>query len=353
MGMRTGSPRLFLQELIQGPVVAQAIYAVARLGVADLLRDGPRTDRELAEAARCHAPSLYRVLRLLTELGLFREGPAHLFEVTALGSYLRQDVPGSLRSMALAYGQSPFWPVWAAFLHSVQTGEPAFRTVFGLDIFDYYPRHQDEARLFNELMTDLTAGVAPTVADAYDFTGVSSVVDVGGGEGQMLAAILRAHPHLHGVILDLPHVVTGAPALLQAAGVAERCRVVGGDAFTAVPAGHDVYLLSRVIHDWDDQAAITLLTRCRQAMGSDAALLLVERVIPDEEPPLHMLQSDLIMLVAPGGRERTEEQYRRLLDAARFDLVQQRPALEPYAVLEARPRRLRASPGGPQHLTHA
>jgi hypothetical protein len=281
---------------------------------------------------------LYRVLRLLTAVGLFSEGPAGSFTVTGLGALLQRDEPGSLRSMALAYGQSPFWPVWGGLLHSVQTGEPAFRRVFGLDIFEYYPRHRDEAELFNDLMTDLTASVDPTVADAYDFSAVTSLIDVGGGQGQMLASILRAHPHLHGVLFDLPHVVRDAPALLQAAGVSERARIVGGDAFTAVPAGYDAYLLSRVIHDWDDQPAIALLTRCLQAMNGHARLLLVEHVIPDDAPPLHMLQSDVIMLVAPGGRERTENEYRQLLAASGFDLVRRIPVLAPYALLEARPR---------------
>lgn len=153
----------------------------------------------------------------------------------------------------------------------------------------------------------------------------------------MLAAILRAHPHLHGVLVDLPHVVAEAPTLLEAAGVGGRCRVVGGDAFTAVPAGHDAYLLSRVIHDWDDERATTLLARVREAMAADARLLLVERLLPDDAPPLHMLQSDVIMLVAPGGRERTETEYQHLLAATGFRLTGHQPVLEPYALIEATP----------------
>jgi O-methyltransferase domain/Dimerisation domain len=329
-------PRLVLQQLIQSFQVPQCIYVAAKLGIADLLKDGPMSSEELAKATGTHAPSLYRVLRLLTAVELFTEGEVHSFALTPLGVYLQTDVPGSLRTMALAYGEKPFWPVWGALLHSVQTGEPSFQYVFGFNTFDYYAQHPEEAELFNDFMTELTASVAPTVAGAYDFSASNTLVDVGGGHGQMLASILQAYPTLHGVLFDLPHVVKGAPRLLEEAFVSDRCQVIGGDAFTAVPSGYDTYLLSRVIHDWDNERAIAILIRCHQAMKPLGKLLLIERVIPtDRTPELHVLESDVIMLVAPGGKERTEAEYRALLDVAGFELTKLIPVLSPYYIIEA------------------
>jgi hypothetical protein len=329
-------PQLFLQQLIQSFQVTQCIYVAAKLGIADLLKDGPRRSEELAKATGTHAPSLYRVLRLLTAVDLFTEGEAHSFALTPLGAYLQTGVPGSMRTMALAYGEKPFWPVWGALLHSVETGEPSFQHAFGLKTWDYYAQHPEEAELFNNFMTELTASVAPTVAGAYDFSASSTLVDIGGGHGQMLASILQAHPTLHGVLFDLPHVVKGAPPLLEEAFVSGRCQVIGGDAFTAVPADYDTYLLSRVIHDWDDERTIAILTRCHQAMKPQGKVLLVERVIPtDRTPELHVLESDVIMLVAPGGKERTEAEYRALLEAAGFELTKLIPVLTPYYIIEA------------------
>src|SRR5260370_10443823 len=287
-------PPLVLQQLIQSFQVPQCSHVRVKLGIADLLKDGTRSSEELAKAPGPHAPSLYRVLRLLTAVDLFTEGKAHSFALTPLGAYLQTGVPGSMRTMALAYGEKPFWPVWGALLQSVETGEPSFQHVFGLKTWDYYSQHPEEAALFNTMMTEWTSRVAPTVAGAYDFSATQALVDVGGGHGQMLASILQAHPTLHGVLFDLPHVVKGAPPLLEAAGVADRCEVIGGDAFAAVPADYETYLLSRVIHDWDDDRTIAILTRCHQAMKPHGKVLLVERVILSGITPQDlMLDSDV------------------------------------------------------------
>ncbi len=297
-------PQLILQQLIQGFQVTQCVYVAAKLGIADLLKDGPKRSEDLAQATGTHTPSLYRVLRLLTATGLLTEGEAHSFALTPLGTHLQTGVPGSLRNMALAYGEKP---VWGGLLHSVQTGEPSIQHVFGLTLFDYYAQHPEAAVLFDNMMTELTASVAPTVAVAYDFSTTQTLVDVGGGHGQMLASILRAHPTLHGVLFDQPHVVKGALPLLETTGVASRCEVIGGDFFTAVPADYDTYLLKGVIHDWDDERAIALLGRCHQAMKPQGKVLLVERVIvTDSTPNVLVLESDVLMLVLPGGKERTE-----------------------------------------------
>jgi hypothetical protein len=329
-------PQLALQALIQGYQVTKCIYVAAKLGIADLLKDGPRTSEELAQVTGTHAPSLYRVLRLLAAVQLLREGEAHAFALTPLGTYLQTGVPGSLRTNALNFGGEPIWQVWGALLHSVETGQPAYQQVFGLSNWDYRAQHPEAAALFDQTMSEWTASVAPTVAAAYDFSASARLVDVGGGHGQMLASILQAHPTLHAVLFDLPHVVQGAPPLLEAAGVADRCEIVGGDAFTAVPANAETYLLSRVIHDWDDARAVTLLTRCQQAMQPRGKVVLIERVLPSDSPPsLLVLESDVNMLVATGGKERTDGEYRALLGAAGFELRQLIPVLPPFSLIEA------------------
>jgi len=238
--------------------------------------------------------------------------------------------------MVLFFADKVMWQVWGALLHSVETGEPTYQHVFGLTGWDYRAQHPEAAALFNNFMTESTASLAPTVAAAYDFSATSTLVDVGGGHGQMLASILQAYPTLHGLLFDLPHVVKGAPRLLEVAGVSDRCEVMGGDAFTGVPADYDTYLLSRVIHDWDNERAIAILTRCQQAMKPQGKVLLVERVIPtDRTPELLVLESDVNMLVAPGGKERTVAEYRALLGAADFELTQIIPVQTPYNILEA------------------
>jgi len=330
-------PQLVLQQLIQGFQVTQCIYVAAKLGIADLLKDGPRTSEELAQVTGTHASSLYRVLRLLTATGLLTEGGAYSFALTPLGAYLQSGVPGSLHDTVLLYADKPVWHVWGNLLHSVETGEQSFQHVFGLSLFEYNQQYPEHATLFNNMMTEWTASVAPTVAAGYDFSAVETLVDVGGGHGQMLASILQAHPTLHGVLLDLPHVVKGATPLLEGAGVADRCQVIGGDAFKAVPEGLETYLLSRVIHDWDDERAIALLARCHQAMQPQGKVLLVERVIlTGSSPQVLVLESDVQMLVLSyGGKERTDAEYRALLSASGFEVTRIIPVLIPFYVIEA------------------
>jgi O-methyltransferase domain/Dimerisation domain len=329
-------PQLALQQMIQGYQVTQCIYVAAKLSIADLLKDGPRTSEELAQATGTHAPALYRVLRLLTALDLLTEQQGHSFALTPLGVYLRRGVTGSMHETVLCYAEKPTWHIWGALLHSVQTGEPSPEHVLGLKPWDYYPQHPEEAVLFNNMMTEWTASVAPTVAAAYDFSATQTLVDVGGGHGQMLASILQAHPTLHGVLFDLPHVVKGATSLLERGGVADRCQIIGGDAFTAVPAGYETYLLSRVIHDWDDERAIALLSRCHQAMQPRGKVLLVERVIVTGSAlQVLVLESDVQMLVWAGGKERTDAEYGALLSAAGFEVTQLIAVLPPFYVIEA------------------
>jgi hypothetical protein len=279
---------------------------------------------------------LYRVLRLLTAVGVFAEDDQGRFALTPLGACLQTGVPGSVRAWALILGSPEFMVPLAHLLYSVQTGAPAFDHIHGIGLFEYFPQHPAFGAVFNAGEAERTAAVAPTVAAAYDFSRLQTVVDVGGSHGILLAAILQAHPTVHGVVFDLPHVVEGARGPLAAAGVMQRCEVVGGDFFVAVPHGGDAYLLANVVHDWEDERAVVILRNCCQAMAQNGKVLLVERLLPTDGPrPLPTLVSDLAMLVGTGGRERTEAEYGQLFAAAGLRLTQVIPVLPPYGVIEA------------------
>ena len=329
-------PQLELQRLIQGFQVTQCIHVAAKLGIADLLKDGTCTSEELAQATGTYAPSLYRVLRVLTAVHLLAEEESHAFALTPLGAYLQTGVSGSMHDTVLCYCDTPVWRAWGDLLYSTETGKTGYEHVLGLSLFDYNQQHPEHGTLFNNMMTEWTAAVAPSVAEAYDFSNVGTLVDVGGGHGQMLASILRAYPTLQGVLFDQPHVVAGAPTLLESADVGDRCEVVGGDFFTAVPAGHEAYLLSRVVHDWEDTEAIAILSRCHAAMRPGGRILLVERVIiSGSAPQVLVLESDVQMLVLARGKERTDAEYGAMLSAAGFEVTRLIAVLSPFYVIEA------------------
>ena len=309
-----------LHHLLNGYRVSQALHAVATLGIADLLADGPRDSDELARVTETHAGALYRVLRFLAGAGVFQEISSRRFALTPLGTGLRADVPGSIRPMALMLLDEVHWPAWGQLLHSVRTGETAFAHVHGLELFDYLDRHPHTAAVFHQAMTSNTAWSGTAITAAYDFSGIGRLVDVGGGHGLLLATILQAHPDLQGVLFDRPEVVAGASATL-AEGVATRCEIVGGDFFTAVPPGGDAYLLRQIIHDWDDDRATAILANCRRAMHERGRLLVVERAIAsDYRDTLPVLHLDLEMLVNVGGLQRTAADYDALFAAAGFRL---------------------------------
>jgi O-methyltransferase domain/Dimerisation domain len=316
--------------------VSQAIYVAATLGIADLLKDGPKSTDELAETTHTHAPTLYRLLRALASVGIFTETDGR-FGLTPLAEYLRTDTPGSLRAFVRLIGQQSFWRSWGHLLHSVRTGEPAFRKVHGTGPFEYWAGHPEEAAVFDAAMTSLSSGVVDAVVRSYDFSGISVLVDVGGGEGELLAAILAANPYLRGILFDQLHVVGTAEALLERAGVADRCEVVGGSFFEAVPAGADAYLLKSVIHDWDDEAAIKILRACRSAMDERGKLLVVERVVRPGNAPDPAKFSDLNMLVIPGGQERTADDFELLYAEAGFKLSDIIRTASLYNIIEGSP----------------
>jgi hypothetical protein len=309
-----------LLRLIAGSWVAQAIYVVARLGIADLLQGEPKSSAALAEATGVHPRALYRVLRSLASLGVFAEDNEARFSLTPLAEPLQSGVPGSLKAFAIMMGSEWVWRSWGEILHSVETERPAFEHVYGAPLFEYYAKSPDAARIGIEGLTSRSLLENAAVVSSYDFSAVRTVVDVGGGQGTLLAAILKAHPTTRGMLFDMPHVVAAAKPIFEQAGVLDRCDLVGGNFFEAVPPGGEVYILKKVIHDWDDQQAQSILRACRAAMPEEGRLLLVELVIPPGNEPSFGKLLDLLMLVYPGGRERTEIEHRDLLASAGFRL---------------------------------
>jgi O-methyltransferase/methyltransferase family protein len=310
-----------LLHLLYGYRVSQALYVAATLDLAGLLAHGPRSSEDLAAATSTHAPSLYRLLRFLAGVGLFDEVAPHVFGLTPLGTGLRDDVEGNLRANIMMALSPAEWEPWGQLLHTVRTGETAFNYVHGMGRFEYLTEHPNEAQIFDRAMTNNTAQSGKAILASYDFSGIERLVDVGGGHGLLLATILQAYPTMHGILVDRPEVVQGAPAILEAAGVADRCEVRPGDFFEHVPEGGDAYVLRQIIHDWDDRAALRILQNCHDAIPASGKLVVIERRFDadNRNAPL-VLQLDMQMLVTLGGGERTDDEYRALFAAAGFGL---------------------------------
>jgi hypothetical protein len=329
-----------LRSMMVGYEVAQVIYVAAKLGIADLIGDEPRTIRELAERTGAHEGALHRVLLALASLGILTDLGDRRFGLTERGGYLQSATPGSLRRAALLSGERSY-RAWGGLLHSVETGETAFEHVFGMRTFEYMAQNPALAALYNDAMSASAEERAAAVVDAYDFSRFGSIADVGGGQGALLAAILAAHPSLRGIILERTSLVAGIHHRLAGAGVAGRCEVVAGDFFQAVPPGADAYLLSHVIHNWDDARCAVILRNCHAAMAQTGTLLIVEQVLParvDASPSAQRaLMADLHMMVITGGEERTEIEYRTLLAAAGFELRRVIPTPAAESLLEATP----------------
>lgn len=324
-----------LTQLISGYWASQAVYAAAQLGIADLLKDGPLPIEQLAAATNTKPDMLYRVLRALASTGVFAESTPGTFQLTPAAELLRSDVDGSQRALALMMGEEHY-EVWGRLTEVLRTGENAFEKVCGAPIFEFLGRHPDKGRIFDAAMTGIHGRETLAVLNAYDFSGIRRLVDVGGGNGSKLSAILKRHPSLRGVLFDLPQVVDRAEPALREAGVADRCAVERGNFFTAVPAGADAYLLRHIIHDWTDEQSLTILRNIHRAMTDDGRLLLVESVIPPGNEPFAAKFLDLTMMLIPGGKERTEAEYRKLYDQAGFQLTRIVPTTTEISVIEGR-----------------
>ena len=328
------SPAGQLLHLISSYWVAQAIYAAAELGIADLLGKKGRSVDELARLTHSHGPSLYRVLRALASAGIFSEVAPGSFAQTPMGALLRSDMPGNLAAFSRFQGDAWHWQAWGAITESVRTGKSAMALVHDQpNCFEYLAKHERSAALFNGAMSGYAAQVHAAVVDAYDFSAAGLIVDVGGGQGTLLAAILDEAPRARGLLMDRAEVITGAAAVLER--VAGRCQTQAGDFFQEVPAGGDVYLLSSVLHDWNDRDAITILRHVRDAMNSSGRVLIVEHVVPGGNEPHPGKFIDLEMMLVTGGRERTAEEYESLLTSAGLSLTQIIPTAVSASIIEA------------------
>jgi hypothetical protein len=341
-GSRALPPGLVLYEMAIGHYVSRALDLAVRLGLADLLAAGPRDHRDLARESQTHAASLNRVMRLLASVGVFEGLPGGCFALTPLGELLRADVPGSMRAMVMLFAGVGIQDSWKELEYCVRTGEPAFRRHSpDADPFARMAVDPQAAAVFDRAMATFAPQTAAAVAAAYDFSPFRKLVDVGGGNGALLIGILKASPKLLGIVFDQPHVAERARQQVEAAGMRERCEVVGGSFFDELPRGADAYLLKHVIHDWNDERATAILANCRAAMPAHGRLLIVEGVYPTRiDQSLESrgaAANDVNMLVCTGGRQRSEAEFRELLAASGFRLERVVPSLAPVCVIEGVP----------------
>jgi len=326
-----------LDQMITGYWISQAIYAAAKFGIGDHLKDGPKTVGELAAATSTNPDALYRLLRALASVGIFTEGESRRFSLTPLAEPLRSDVAGSKRALSLMCGDEQF-RAWAEIEYSLRTGKLAFDKVFGKPIFNYLGDHPDKGRIFDAAMVGVHGRESNAILNAYDFSGIGVVADVGGGNGSQITEILKKHTRMKGILFDLPHVIERAKERILASSLLDRCQLVSGSFFDAVPAGADAYILRHIIHDWDEEKCLTILRNCHRAMLPASKLLVIESVIPPGNEPFHGKFLDLHMLLIPGGKERTESEYRTLFERAGFELTGIVPTGTEVSIVEGRKR---------------
>jgi hypothetical protein len=334
-------PGAQVMQLATGYFAARAVCVCAELGLADHLADGPLAAAALAERTGTHPQALYRLLRALAAAGVFEHRADDRFALNPLGDALRQDAPGSVRDGVLMFHQPMFWRSWEALRHSVATGEPALDHLFGAPVFEYLAANPEAARHYDGGMTALNAALLPALVSAWDWTPYRRIVDVAGGHGSLLAAVLERAPHAEGLLLDLPHVVPKARETFARRALGTRAQALAGSMFESVPAGADAYLLKWILHDWDDAACGALLGRIRAAAPDHARLLVIERVLPARAtataPVRAMMMADLLMMIHLPGRERTEDGFRALLHGAGWRLARVVPTGCPLSIVVAEP----------------
>jgi hypothetical protein len=328
---------LNVMELLTGAWTAQTIYVAVKLGIPDELADGPLPADEVALRVVADPDAVYRLMRALASRGVLRHRTDDTFTLTSIGKALRTGTPGSVRDMALFLGHPLRWEDWGNLLYSVETGKPSVEKLRGMPFFEYVETDTDLAEAFNNAMTAGSEFSIYAVLAAYDFSGYRKIIDIGGGHGRLLSMILAKAPHARGVLFDLPNVVDSATEELTKAGVAERCDVVGGSFFDAVPENGDAYLMKAILHDWSDEDALKILSRIRFAIAPGGKLVLLESVLPKRSSSDIGLLIDLEMLVAVGGRERTHAEWANLLGRAGFRLSRVVRTATPVSIVEAVP----------------
>ena len=329
-------PEQILMQMLTGKWVSKTLSVVADLGIPDLLCEGPRSVDELATRSAANADSLYRLLRAASGVGVLTELPDQRFENNALSHLMRSDVPGSLRAMARWMNEDSAWQAWGGLGYSVKTGQPAFNHVLGRELFEHFQEHPEAGKIFHEAMISFTTVTGGAVARAYDFSVFKTIVDVGGGHGALLAAIAAQHPGIGGIVFDRPEVVAGVQPFLASQGITARIDTAAGSFLEAVPPGADAYIMKHIIHDWDDERSVTILSNCRRGMASGGKVLIVEQIVSDRPEAALSKVVDLEMLVmTPGGRERTEAEFARLLQASGLKLTRIVPTESLVAIVEA------------------
>jgi hypothetical protein len=330
-------PDAILMKMLFGALMQRSICVAVKLGIADLLVDKPQTAVELAAKTGTHAPSLYRVLRTLGSAGIFAETDGQKFQLTPIAALLRSEAPNSMRDFAIMMDEDWIWSAWGELMYSVKTGKVAHEKVQGMSSFEFFEQNKEAGKVFNRAMTSLSLSVIPAIVEAYDFSGVNTMVDIAGGHGLLLAGVLKANPRVKGILFDLPFVIEGAGELLESVGIRDRVELAAGDFFQSVPMGADAYMMKHIIHDWDDERSIKILQNIRSAINEKCKVLIIEMVVPEGNEPSPSKALDLLMLVMEGGKERTAREYSMLLETSGFRLTRIVPTKSPYSVIEGEP----------------
>jgi ubiquinone/menaquinone biosynthesis C-methylase UbiE len=325
-----------LTRMISGAALSRAICSIGELGIADHIAAGvPQPVEALARLTGTHERSLYRLLRFTAGYGIFREMDGRNFDQTPLSAALRTDAQGSFRPAAQMFHR--MFPVWEGLDHSIRTGESGAIKVLGEPMFDYIGHNPELGPLFDAGMTAFHGHETPAMLDAYDFSGIKTLADIGGGNGTLLAAVLRRYPQLHGILFDLGHVVSRASAGMQAPGLDRRCKIIEGNFFESLPSGADAYLMRHIIHDWTDEQSIRILRNCRKVIPPDGRVLLVEFTVPAANQASLGKDADMMMMTFPGGMERTEQEYQSLFEHSGFQLSKVTTTKSAVSVVEGRP----------------
>jgi hypothetical protein len=324
-------PPAQLMRFIVGKWISKPIYVAAELGIADMLAEGSKSIEELAQASQSHAPFLYRMMRALASVGIFVETEAKCFELTPMAEYLKT---GAMRSLALMFNSDWSDKAWGYFLDSVKTGDTAFEKAHGISVSDWLEKNPRAAEVFNEANAIKAGSSHRSIVDVYDFSGINTLTDVGGGLGTLMAEILIANPLTEGVVADTPSVIQKTGKIIQARGIEDRCQAVECDFFKNIPSGSDAYLMSNILHDWSDEQCRIILTNCHRAMKPESRLLIVEMVIPHGNEPSIAKLLDLEMLVITGGRERTETEFNNLFVSSGFKLSRIIPTKDLVCIIE-------------------
>lgn len=329
-------PGAQLLQIVGGAFTAQAVYVAAKLGIADLLKDGPQTAEYLAVATASHEHSLYRVLRTLASIGVFEELEKNTFANSAISDTLRSDHPNSTRELSIWMGEPEHWKVYGELRHSVKTGSPAWELVHGEPVFPYlFETNRELGDIFNRAMTSYSAQTIPAILAAYDFSKAGTIADIAGGYGHLLGAVLRENIEARGVLFDLGVVLEGAPSMLESYGVTHRVELVEGDFTKEIPVVADIYMLKHIIHDWYDDTNEKILRNIGRSMPEGAKVLIIDAVIPEGNDPHFGKIIDLEMLVSPGGVERTAEEFKILLENSGMKLTRIIPTDGPLSIVEA------------------